>query len=120
MAKKSIILLAKDVTFKHIPYEMVHMFMAILLAAERQGVQPVITGAAGTFYPEGKVHRMGYAIDVRTLNLKDPRPFVHDVETYLRTVSPYYKVLYGNDKHLDHIHIGFSWYYAREITEGTP
>lgn len=102
------------VRFKIIPVEMLAMFTAILNAAEAQGVEPVITGAAYNGYPPGKVHDAGYAIDVRTSNIPDPQSFAESVDRYLRVVDSHYVVLYGDPKHRDHIHIGFSWWFSHD------
>jgi len=94
---------------------MVVMFDALLACGKVQGVQPVITGAAYENYPKGKVHDQGYAVDVSTSNLPDPRAFAEGLDKVLGSLSSRYKVLYGDPAHLDHIHIGFSWYYAKKI-----
>jgi len=103
-----------QVRFKIIPFEMFKMFEVILSAAEEQGVEPTITGAAFEDYPKGKVHDQGYAIDVRVSDIPDPHLYADHIEQYLRAVSPHYKVLYGDPQHLDHIHIGFAWYFSRD------
>jgi len=103
-----------NVVFRIIPLEMTKMFEAILFAAEAQGIEATITGASDEHYPKGKVHDQGYAIDVRILDVPDPWTYVAGIENYLRAVSPHYKVLYGDPEHLDHIHIGFAWYFARD------
>ena len=113
--KRALIQVLKNVRFKAIPYEMVAMFDALLAVGRVQGVQPVITGASYENYPVGKVHDQGYAIDVRTSNIPDVKGFVEGLRYTLGSLSPRYKVLYGDPTHLDHIHIGFSWYYAKKI-----
>ena len=112
---KSLIQVEKNVRFKYIPYEMVVMFDALLACGKVQGVQPVITGAAYEDYPEDKVHGEGYALDVRASNLPDPKGFVEGLNKCLRAVSPHYKVLFGDEEHKNHIHIGFAWHYARRL-----
>ena len=112
---KSLIQVETNVRFKYIPYEMVMMFTAVLTCGKVHGVQPVITGASYEDYPLNKVHAEGYAIDLRTKGLPDAKSFAKDLDKCLRVVGSHYKVLYGDVGHLDHIHIGFSWYYAREI-----
>ena len=112
---KSLIQVETNVRFKYIPYEMVVIFDALLACGKVQGVQPVITGASYEDYPLNKVHAEGYAIDLRTEGLPDARGFAQGLDKVLRSLSAHYKVLYGDVGHLDHIHIGFSWYYAREI-----
>ena len=104
----------ENVRFKIIPYEMITMFEAILWAAERQGVEPTITGAAFENYPKGKVHDAGYAIDIRIVDIEKPHVYALEIENYLLAVSQHYKVLYGDPKHLDHIHIGFAWGFLRD------
>lgn len=110
--------IAENVRFKIIPLEMLDMFQAILNAATSQGVEPTITGAADENYPKGKVHDQGYAIDIRIADIPDPGQYAEDIAKKLRAVSPYYKVLYGDPAHLDHIHIGFSWYHSRDNRQG--
>ena len=112
---RSLIQVEKGVRFRYIPYEMVVMFDALLACGKVQGVEPVITGAAYENYPVGKVHDQGYAVDVRTSNLPDPKGFAEGIDKVLRAVSPHYKVLYGDPSHLNHIHIGYSWFYAKKI-----
>jgi len=107
-----------QVRFKIIPFEMINMFDAILFAAEKQGVEPTITGAAFEDYPKGKVHDKGYAIDIRVIGIPDPKAYADEIERILRAVSPHYKVLYGDKQHLDHIHIGFAWYFSRDNQRG--
>lgn len=104
------------VRFKIIPFEMLAVFKALILAGESQGVDPVITGASYENYPIGKVHDRGYAVDVRTSNLPNPAAFAISVSIQLGAVSPYYVVLYGDRQHCDHIHIGFSWWFSRDET----
>lgn len=111
----ALIKIAENTRFKVIPYEMVVMFDALLAAGKVHGVQPVITGAGNENYPKGKVHDQGYALDVRVRNLKDPKAFAQGLRYALGSLSPRYKVLYGDPGHLDHIHIGFSWYYAKKL-----
>jgi len=107
-----------QVRFKIIPFEMIKMFEAILFAAGNQGVEPTITGAAFEKYPKDKVHDQGYAIDVRVSDIPDRREYAHDIMRLLGAVSPHYKVLYGDKQHLDHIHIGFAWYFSRDNQRG--
>ena len=113
--KRALIQVLENVRFKVIPYEMVVMFDALLACGKVQGFQPVITGASDENYPVGKVHDQGYAIDVRTSNIPDVKAFVEGLHNCLGSLSPRYKVLYGDPSHLDHIHIGFSWHYAKKI-----
>lgn len=102
------------VRFRQIPIEMIFMFRAVLQAARHQGFEPVITGAAEEGYPKGKVHDRGYAIDVRVWNVPDRQQFADEIESYLRVVDSHYVVLYGDPKHCDHIHIGFSWWFSHD------
>ena len=111
----ALLMIAENTRFKVIPYEMVVMFDALLACGKVHGVQPVITGAAYENYPKGKVHDQGYALDVRVRGLKDPAAFASGLRHALRAVGSHYKVLYGDPEHRNHIHIGFSWYYARKI-----
>lgn len=103
-----------NVRFRLIPLEMMHMFWAISFAAAKQGIEPTITGAAYESYPQGKVHDRGYAIDVRTAGVPDPENYAYTIRRYLETVSPHYVVLYGDKQHLNHIHIGFAWWFATD------
>jgi len=112
---KSLIKVKDSVRFRYIPYEMVCMFDALLSMGRHQGVQPIITGAADEDYPEGKVHAEGYALDVSTSNLSDPDAFARGLRVYLGAVGPHYLVLYGDEEHKNHIHVGFAWYYARRL-----
>lgn len=114
--------ISENVRFKIIPVEMLSMFEAILNAAAKQGKEPTITGASYEAYPKGKVHDRGYAIDIRTFDIPDPHVYAEDITIELGAVSPHYVVLYGDERHTDHIHIGFSWFYShdnrREVNDG--
>lgn len=103
-----------NVRFKKIPVEMFAMFYAISRAAEEQGTYATITGAAYENYPKGKVHDRGYAIDVRVSGIPYPWQYASSIRSFLRAVSPYYVVLFGDPKHRNHIHIGFSWWFSLE------
>jgi len=103
-----------NVVFRIIPHEVIKMLSCILMAADFQDCDPTITGASDEHYPKGKVHDKGYAIDIRVSDIPDPKQYAEDIRECLRAVSPHYKVLYGDPEHLDHIHIGFAWYFARD------
>ena len=104
-----------NVVFRIMPFEMLGMFDAVLSAGCYQGICAEITGAGNEDYPKGKVHAQGYAIDVAVKNIPDIKRFVLYLNEFLGLLNPHYKVLYGDDAHLDHIHIGFSWYWAKKI-----
>jgi len=108
----------KNVRFKLIPLEMLHMFYAVMKAAALQRGTPTITGAAFEGYPVGKVHDAGYAIDVRVSDIEHPAQYASDIRKFLSAVSRHYAVLYGDSSHLDHIHIGFAWSYSSEAHGG--
>lgn len=108
----------ENVRFRKIPDEMFAMFQAISKAAAEQNTEATITGAAYENYPKGKVHDRGYAIDVRVSGIPDPETYDASIKSFLRAVSPHYVVLYGDPKHRNHIHIGFSWWFAAENQRG--
>lgn len=112
------IIIEKNVRFKIIPVEMIAMFDAILGAAAKQGCEPTITGASYESYPVGKVHDRGYAIDVRTFDIPDPKRYAQDIAIELGAVSPHFAVLYGDKQHCDHIHIGFAWFFSHDNQGG--
>jgi hypothetical protein len=105
---------APGVVFTKIAVEMIDVLIELDAISDAYGFRPVITGAGDTQYPKGKVHDMGYAIDVRTSNIKHPKRFVDDLREALGFLSPHYVVLYGDPAHKDHIHIGFSWWFSLE------
>ena len=108
----------RGVEFRKIPVEMLFMFHAVMKAADAQGVAPTITGAAYNGYPAGKVHDQGYAIDVRVRDVPDPASYAETIRSILGAVSPHYVVLYGDEGHRDHIHIGFAWAFSSEARGG--
>jgi len=111
----ALITIRDNVRFEIIPFEMLGMFDAVLSAGCDQGINVEITGAGNENYPKGKVHAEGYAIDVSVQNIPDIERFVLYLNEFLGLLNPHYKVLWGDAGHLDHIHIGFSWYWARKI-----
>lgn len=100
------------VVIERLPRQLLWMLLEIDMAADECGEQVWISGCQEPkVYPEGKVHRMGYAVDLRVWNLIDPDTFVAHLRHELPE-SEHFKVLYGDEGHLDHIHVGYSWSFA--------
>ena len=102
------------VRFRRLPYELMAVIYAVLQAAEEQSITPVITGASYEDYPAGGYHNLGYAWDVRTRGVPDPRRYADSIGRFLRAVHPLYLVRYGDATHLDHIHIAYQYNRPRE------
>ena len=83
------------------------IILSCLETMARKEPDVVITGIQNEDYPLYKSHHMGFALDVRATNLEDPRKFADRLRSLLGIYHPKdLKVLFGDEDHLDHIHVG--------------
>lgn len=87
--------------------ELVILLSTLETMARYEKTDVVITGIQGEDYPKGRSHQLGYAVDVRTKGIENPRVFARRLSSVLGIYNPKdVKVLYGDPQHLDHIHVG--------------
>ena len=72
-------------------------------------VTPVITSAAEGEHMDGSFHGAGYGWDVRTRNLIVPQNVAIGLKQILAAVDKHFRVIYGDPKHLDHIHVEYDF-----------
>lgn len=99
--------IARGVTFRIIPQAFLPVFNVLMAVANRYGFVPMLTGASEHRKLVGDTHDSGYAWDVRSSNMHDPQACFGDIRTFLLSVDSRYRVLYGDEAHMDHIHIAF-------------
>lgn len=87
--------------------------------SEEMNIVVTVTGTQEPFYPVGKSHRQGCAMDIRVYDLKAPDDFARELRTRLSKVSKHYVVLWrDNDpSHIDHIHVGYPFAFTKDFKE---
>ena len=80
----------------------------------KQHVTPVVTSACDGWHMKNSLHYDGLAWDWRIWGLEDPRAAADEIRERLREIDPRYDVVYGDPRHLDHIHIEYD--IRKEVT----
>ena len=99
-------ILLKTVRIKRIRAEVVPIINAID-TYERGNEEVVITGWQDPSYRPNGAHADGRAIDLRIWNLADPNKLADHLKAKLYPLSKHYIILWGDDGHRDHIHVGY-------------
>jgi len=102
------------VRFKCIPRQFLTLWEVLYSAANMQGVEATITGAAYEEYKKGSYHDKGYAWDVRIQEIPHPLQYVCEIRCALERIDWRYRVVYGDAKHTDHIHVEYRYDQARK------
>ena len=70
---------------------------------------PTITSAADGVHGINSYHPLGYAWDVRLWGMSATKADIAAtaLRNQLRDINPAYDVVYGDEKHKDHIHVEF-------------
>lgn len=99
------------VRFKDLNAQALYVLETVQRAFDVVEVEPTLTGAAQDFYPEGGVHRAGYAWDFRIWDLPEDLRLVTvcRVLKWLTMQDKRYYVLYGDKDHVDHFHVGYHY-----------
>lgn len=88
-----------------------HLLVVCEVVSYAYGAQeaavPVMTSAADGKHRPRSYHPEGLAWDFRTRGLEDPAAVAAEIRRILAVRGPFYDVVYGDQKHLDHIHIEF-------------
>ena len=98
-------LLAK-VRVREIKASMVPVLEALSIF-EGSNHKVTITGWQDLTYRSDGAHADGRAIDLRTYDQPDPGMMAQFLKDALYPLSPHYIVLWGDDEHHDHLHVGF-------------
>lgn len=107
-------LIAKEcVRFKLIPRAFMIVVNVLLQAGLKFREEIVLTGVSYEDYPPEGIHNQGYAWDVRTWNWKHPDTVVSWITKHLVSVDHRYRTVYGDENHLDHVHIEYRYYLTR-------
>jgi hypothetical protein len=73
----------------------------------RWGDTPTITAGADGKHMEGSKHYKNDAWDVRVWGLHNPQKQADQLRERLKEIDAQWIVLYGDEDHLDHIHVGY-------------
>jgi len=97
------------VRFKCLPRQFLTVWEVLYAAASMQKTEATITGAAYEEYKKGSYHDRGYAWDVRIQGISHPLKYVCEIRSALKQIDWRYRVVYGDAKHTDHIHIEYRY-----------
>ena len=78
-----------------------------ILSYEELGHSVTVTGWQDQTYRFDGAHADGRALDLRVWNHKDPDLLAKALEDKLYPVSEHYVVLWNDEGHKDHIHVGY-------------
>ena len=104
----------EGVWFKFISYEFLIAARTVYRVLQRYKVIPTVTSACDSKHMPNSWHYKGLAWDFRIWGVDDPKTVQNEVKEaadeirrQLNEVDFRYDVVYGDEKHLDHIHIEF-------------
>lgn len=97
----------EGIWYKFIDYRFLHMARVVYRVYQKQGVIPIVTSACDGQHMTGSYHPEGLAWDFRIWGLSDPQTAANEIREELKIIDFHYDVVYGDSKHLDHIHIEF-------------
>jgi len=97
------------VRFKCLPRQFLIVWEVLYSAAAMQKTEATITGAAYEEYKKGSYHDRGYAWDVRIEGIPHPLLYVCEIRCALKQIDWRYRVVYGDAKHTDHIHVEYRY-----------
>lgn len=81
--------------------------LPVLQALDGYVIEVTITGWQDPSYRPDGAHADGRAIDLRTWDQPDADGLATWLRTQLYPLSPHYIVLWGDEGHKDHIHVGY-------------
>ena len=97
----------ENVWFKFISYEFLVAAQVAYGVYALQSLVPTVTSAADGIHGEGSLHPDGLAWDFRIWGLYDVRSVAEEICIKLQEIDYRYDVVFGDPKHLDHIHIEY-------------
>jgi len=117
-SKKMIKALIKDRTvwIGEINYELVTVIRVVCRVYVKYNKLPVITSANDSIHAENSLHPKNLAWDFRiwgiddstTKEIDEMKICADEIRHELNAIDFRYTVIYGNDEHLDHMHIEYN------------
>ena len=99
------VLIKNGVTIKEINARFFHVCISAFWVWEKYGQIPVITD--GWRNDPASLHSKNLAWDLRIWGLPDPKAAADELRKVLNIKHYDYDVVYGDAKHLDHVHIEY-------------
>ena len=97
----------KGVYIKFIDDRFLDMIRVVAWVYRSDKVVPVLTSACDGSHSRNSLHSQGLAWDWRIWGLEDVQKTAQEIRKTLQIIDPRYDVVYGDSKHLDHIHIEY-------------
>jgi len=92
------------VWFKFIDSRFLDLAKIVYEEYQKAYIIPTVTSAADGEHMSGSFHQEGLAWDWRIWSLKSPKETADRIREKARALDPRYDVVFGDMKHLDHIH----------------
>ena len=102
------IIVKEGVVFKQFNSQFMDFVRILNEVSEKMGFVATITSAAEGEHTLNSYHSLDCAWDVRTRGLKLPQTTADTLRIALTEIDKRWEVIYGDAKHLDHIHIEFN------------
>jgi len=101
------ILVKEGVRFKAFKHCFFDFAACIVKVWGEVGLIPTITSANDAFHVQTSFHYTDQAWDLRVWGLKHPALTANDLRIALTKTDSRFQVIYGDPKHLDHIHVEY-------------
>lgn len=95
------------VIFKELNARLFHVCITATFVWEKYQLIPTITSANDSIHCANSLHYKNLAWDLRIWGLPDPQKVADELRDILNIKSNDYDVIYGDPKHLDHIHVEY-------------
>ena len=94
----------EGVWFKFIGFEFLTVARIVSRVYEKDSVIARIMSACDRIHMANSLHHEGLAWDWRIWGLKDPKAIADEIRREAQAVDFHYDVIFGDEKHLDHMH----------------
>lgn len=94
----------EGIWFKFIGFEFLTLARIVFRVFQRYGAVPTITSACDGTHMDGSLHYEGLGWDWRIWGLAHPKVVADEIRQDAQAVDFHYDVVFGDPKHLDHIH----------------
>ena len=106
----------EGVWFRFISYEFITLARIFCRVYEKHNLIPTVTSACDGKHAENSWHYKGLGWDWRVWGVDDPKTIQNEVKEVAdeirreaQAIDYHYDIVYGDEKHLDHIHSEFDF-----------